>query len=134
MKRANFWCALPALVMAALFLSAAAGLRAEPQSKGTAVLSGVVLGPNDKPVAHASVSYQYSDGSAPHAVFTDAHGHFAITQLKANSYDIRASSKGVFSEWQKNIPLKKGQSKSLELRLIYAREMPKSASSSKPKQ
>lgn len=119
-----------------LALTAARRVRGEPQSssKGTSVLSGVVLGPNDKPVAHASVSYQYSDGSAPHAVYTDARGHFSITQLKANSYDIRASSKGVFSEWQKNIPLKKGQSKSMELRLIYAREMPKPASSSKPKQ
>lgn len=134
MKRANFPYAQLALALVALLLSATAGLRAEPQAKGTSVLSGVVLGPNDKPVAHASVSYQYSDGSAPHAVYTDSHGRFSITQLKANSYDIRASSKGVFSEWQKNIPLKKGQSKSMELRLIYAREMPKSASSSKPKQ
>jgi len=107
---------------------------AEPQSRGTAVLSGVVLGPNDKPVAHASVSYQYSDGSAPHAVYTDSYGRFTITQLKANNYDIRASSKGIFSEWQKNVSLRKGQSRSLELRLIYARGMPKSLPNSKPKQ
>jgi len=133
MKRADFSYGLCALAGVALLLSVALGVRAEPQAKGTSVLSGVVLGPNDKPVAHASVSYQYSDGSAPHAVYTDAHGHFRIAQLKANSYDIRASSKGVFSEWQKNIPLKKGQTKSVELRLIYAREMPKPVSESKAK-
>lgn len=107
---------------------------ATPQSHGTATLSGVVIGPDDKPVPHASVSYQVSDGSAPHAVFADAHGHFAITHLRANSYDVRASDKGIFSEWQKNIPVRKGQSKSIELRLIYAREMPATASSTAKKQ
>jgi hypothetical protein len=116
----------------ALLMAGERNLSAEPQSRGTSRLSGVVLGPNDKPVAHASVSYQYSDGSAPHATYTDSHGKFSITELKANSYDIRASSKGVFSEWQRNIPLKKGQSKSLELRLIYAREMPKSIPGAAP--
>lgn len=115
-------------------LIVATSVPAEPQSNGTAVLSGVVLGPNDKPVAHASVSYQYSDGSGPHAVYTDSHGRFTITRLTANNYDIRASSKGVFSEWQRNVPLRKGQSKSIELRLIYAREMPKSIPGGNPKQ
>jgi len=117
-----------------LMLQVAGRIAAEPQSKGTSTLTGVVLGPNDKPVPHASVSYQSSDGSAPHAVYADAHGRFTITQLKANNYDIRASSKGVFSEWQRNIPLRKGQSRALELRLIYAREMPKSVPGCKPKQ
>jgi hypothetical protein len=115
-------------------LVAAGNVCALPQSKGTATLSGVVIGPDDKPAPHASVSYQYSDGSAPHAVFADAHGRFTITQLKANSYDVRASHKGIFSDWQRNIPLSKGKSRSLELHLIYAKEMPKATSASKPKQ
>lgn len=106
---------------------------AMPQSHGTATLSGVVIGPDDKPVPHASVSYQVSDGSGPHAAFADARGHFTITHLKANNYDLRASDNGIFSDWQKNISLRKGQTKSIELRLIYAREMPKPASS-RPKQ
>jgi hypothetical protein len=42
-----------------------------------------------------------------------------------DSYDVRASSNGVFSEWEKNIPLRKGQTKDLALHLIYAKEMPK---------
>ena len=127
-----------AVTFLALFLAAlvvALGTLAAPQqSKGSSTLSGVVIGPNDKPAPHASVSYQSSDGSAPHAVYADAHGRFTISQLKADSYDIRASAKGIFSDWQRNIPLRKGQVRSLELHLIYAKEMPKSVSSTKPKQ
>jgi hypothetical protein len=109
-------------------------LGAPQQSKGTASISGVVIGPNDKPAPHASVSYQSSDGSAPHAVYADAHGRFTIAQLKADSYDIRASAKGIFSDWQRNIPIRKGQARSVELHLIYAKEMPQPVSSTKPKQ
>jgi hypothetical protein len=117
-----------------LALVAAQGVLAVPQSKGTASISGVVIGPNDKPAPHASVSYQSSDGSAPHAVYADAHGRFTISKLKADSYDLRASAKGIFSDWQRNIPLRKGQARSVELRLIYAKEMPNSVSNAKPKQ
>jgi hypothetical protein len=117
-----------------LTLLAARGVLAVPQSKGSSTLSGVVIGPDDKPAPHATVSYQYSDGSAPHAARADAHGRFTISQLKADSYDIRASAKGIFSDWQKNIPLRKGQARSVELRLIYAKEMPKSVPNTKPKQ
>jgi len=126
--------ALTFLAVFLLVLLAARGMLAAPQTKGTATLSGVVIGPDDKPAPHASVSYQSSDGSAPHAVHADAHGRFTIAQLRADDYDIRASSKGIFSDWQKNIALRKGQAKSIELRLIYAKEMPKPVSSAKPKQ
>jgi len=126
----------PLLFLTAFLLAlvAARGVLAAPQSKGTATLSGVVIGPDDRPAPHATVSYQSSDGSAPHAARADAHGRFTIIQLKADSYDIRASAKGIFSDWQKNIPLRKGQARSVELRLIYAKEMPKSSSNTKPKQ
>jgi hypothetical protein len=116
-----------------LMLVAAGSVLALPQTKGTSTLSGLVIGPDDKPAPHATVSYQSSDGSAPHAARADAHGRFTISQLKADSYDIRASAKGIFSDWQKNIPLRKGQARSVELRLIYAKEMPKSVSSTKAK-
>jgi hypothetical protein len=129
MKRALIF-----LMASMLAFVAARGILAEPQSKGTASISGVVIGPDDKPVPHASVSYQSSDGSAPHAVHADSHGRFFISQLRADNYDIRASHKGIFSEWQKNFMLRKGQARSIELHLIYAREMPKSVSEIKPKQ
>ena len=100
----------------------------------TGMITGVVLGPDDKPVAHASVSYQSSGGNAPHAVHTDAQGRFTISGLRADSYDVRASGKGVSSEWEKNIPLRARQTKTVTLRLIYAKEIPKAYVKSKPKQ
>jgi len=117
------------LVLTLIFvvaLVAAHGVSAAPQRRGSSTLSGVVLGPDDKPVAHASVSYQSSGGNAPHAVHTDAQGRFTISRLRADSYDVRASGK--------NIPLKAGQTKSVTLRLIYAKEIPKAYVKSKPKQ
>lgn len=128
MKRAHIF-----LAVSLVALLAACGVLASPQSRGSATLTGVVIGPDDKPVPHASVSYQSSDGSAPHAVHTDAHGRFTITKLRTDNYDIRASAKGIFSEWQKNIALRKGQTRSIELVLIYAKEMPKSVSNKKKK-
>ncbi|HEY2546049.1 MAG TPA: carboxypeptidase-like regulatory domain-containing protein [Candidatus Acidoferrum sp.] len=129
MKRALIF-----LAVVVLALVAERGALAAPQSKGSATISGVVIGPDDKPAPHASVSYQSSDGSAPHAVHADAHGRFTISQLRADNYDIRASAKGIFSDWEKNVMLRKGQTRSLELHLIYAKEMPKPVSNTKPKQ
>ena len=129
MKRALFLT-----VTFVLALAAARGAAAAPQHRGSSTLNGVVLGPDDKPVAHASVSYQSSGGNAPHAVHTDAQGHFTISGLRADSYDVRASGKGVYSEWEKNIPLRARQTKTVTLRLIYAKEIPKAYVKSKPKQ
>jgi hypothetical protein len=125
------------LLFVAIFLLAlvvVGGVSAAPQGKHAATLSGVVLGPDDRPVAHASVSYQSSGGNAPHAVHTDAHGHFTITNLKADNYDLRASGKGVFSEWEKNVNLRPKETKSVTLRLIYAKEIPKAYVKSKSQQ
>jgi Carboxypeptidase regulatory-like domain len=121
------------IVVFLMALVTAQGVLAAPQSKGSATLSGVVIGPDDKPVPHASVSYQSSGGNAPHAVYTDSRGRFTITKLKSDNYDVRASSKGIFSEWEKNITLRRGKTQYITLQLIYAREMPKSSKTSKPK-
>lgn len=115
-------------------LALARRVAAVPQSKGTAVITGVVLGPDDKPVPHASVTYQSSSGNAPHAVHADSHGRFTITKLKADNYDLRAYGRGVFSEWQKNVSIRRGQTKNLTLQLIYAKEVPKAYVKSKPAQ
>jgi hypothetical protein len=116
-----------------LTLVAVRGVSAAPQSKGSSTLTGVVLGPDDRPVANASVSYQVSSGSAPHVVRTDTHGHFTISKLKADNYDLRASGKGVFSEWEKNISLRAGTTKELTLHLIYAKQIPKAYTNSSAK-
>jgi hypothetical protein len=105
------------------------------QHKGLSTISGVVLGPDDKPVPHAAVTYQSAAGMSPHAVHTDAQGHFTITKLRSNDiYDLRASGKGVFSEWEKNVTVRSGQTKTVTLRLIYAKEIPKAYTKSEPKE
>lgn len=117
-----------------LALVAVRGVSGAPQAKGSATLSGIVLGPDDRPVPHATISYQSASGSAPHVVHADSRGNFTIPKLKADAYDLRATGKGVFSEWEKNINLHAGQTKSVTLRLIYAKEIPKAYVKSKPKQ
>jgi len=97
------------------------------------VISGVVLGPDDKPAPHAAITYQSSGGNAPHAVHADAHGRFTITKLHTDNYDLRASANGVFSEWQKNFPVQSGKTHEITLHLIYAKEMPKSSAKSAKK-
>ncbi|MGC1620195.1 MAG: carboxypeptidase-like regulatory domain-containing protein [Candidatus Acidiferrum sp.] len=127
--------ALILLAVCSLALALVSGALAAPQytqPKGSSALSGVVIGPDDRPAAHADISYQNSDGSGPHVAHADAHGRFLISHLHSGSYDIRATAKGVFSDWARNLPLRKGQTRSVELHLIYAKEMPK-AYTDKPK-
>jgi hypothetical protein len=129
MKRALF-----SIAVVLIALMAAQGLAAQHR-RGPAMLGGVVLGPDDKPVANANVTYQSAAGTAPHVVRTDAQGHFAIKKLKSDDiYDLRASGDGVFSEWEKNVSVRPGQTKWLTLRLIYAKEIPKAYTKSKAKQ
>lgn len=87
-----------------------------------ATLSGVVLGMDGKPVANASVTYQSGGGVAPHVVKTDDKGRFSISKLRADIYDVRASAQGVYSEWQKNVNVRPGQTKTLTLRLTHAKD------------
>ncbi len=90
--------------------------------KSPGSLSGIVLGPDDRPVPHASVKYQSSAGIAPHALRTDSKGRFAIRKLRADNYEVRASSKGLFSEWEKNVTVHGGRETNITLRLIYTRQ------------
>ena len=120
---------IPATVVFAMAV-ATPSLAATPQiasGHGSATLSGVVLGPDDKPVPHASVTYQSGDGSAPHATRADVHGRFVIRKLRGDNYDVRASSNGIFSEWEKNVMVRSGQSHFVALHLIYATQMPASS-------
>jgi hypothetical protein len=106
-------------------LFAARTVLAEPQGKASGTLTGVVIGPDDKPVAHAVITYQSSGGNAPHAVHADAKGRFTISKLRSDAYEVRASGRGVFSEWEKNVFVRSGKTKDVTLRLIYAKEIPK---------
>jgi Carboxypeptidase regulatory-like domain len=123
---------LAALVAIAVFF--AGELNAQtPKKKSGGTISGVVIGPDDKPAAKASVMCQSSGGLSPHASYTDSKGRFTITGLKPDSYDVRASSNGVFSEWEKFIAIRKSETKEVTLHLIYAKEMPKTAGQTKQK-
>ena len=97
------------------------------RSGPTGVISGVVLGPDDKPAPRAAITYQSSSGSSPHAVHADSQGRFTITKLHTDNYDLRASANGIFSEWEKNFPVQSGKRQEITLHLIYAKEMPKSS-------
>jgi hypothetical protein len=101
------------------------------QSKALATLTGVAIGPDDKPMAHAVITYQSAGGTAPHVVHTDAKGRFSIPKLHADGYELRASGRGVFSEWEKNLYLRPGETKFVRLRLIYAKEVPKEYTATK---
>lgn len=86
-------------------------------SSGTTI-KGMVLGADGKPVAAAAVECQSAAGLHPRVVHTDAKGHYLFTGLKQDSYDLRASSNGAYSDWEKNIPLRKGQTKEITLHLL----------------
>jgi hypothetical protein len=120
---------------AAATLALTAAPNAGAQKRGAAgVLTGVVLGPDDKPVPHASITYQSAAGIAPHAVHADATGHFTISKLRTDNYDLRATGRGVYSEWEKNVAVRSGYTKTVTLRLIYAKQIPKAYTKSKPAQ
>lgn len=110
---------LSALVVLALSLLFAASLAAQRRlDTGSITITGVVLDANGKPVPAASVSCNSSAGIRARVVHTDKTGHYRLTGLKEDSYDLRASTKGAYSDWEKNIPLRKGQTKEVILRLM----------------
>ena len=98
-----------------------------PRTGHTAGLTGEVLSPSGKPVAGAVVTYQSGGGHTPHAVHTDVHGRFTIVKLRRDNYDLRASSHGLYSTWEKNVMVRSGQVKSVTLRLTNGAEAAKSS-------
>jgi len=123
-----------ALVVMAVLATALVWTQNSAAQRKGGVITGVVLGPDDKPVSHASVTYQSSAGIAPHAVRADARGHFTITKLHSDNYDLRASGRGVFSEWEKNVTVRSGKTKSVILRLVYANQIPKAYTNNEEKE
>jgi len=122
--------AITATVLLISSSAASAGQYGAPKawkSKPSGIISGLVVGPDDKPVANAAITYQSADGSSPHAVHTDSHGRFTITKLHTDIYDLRASANGLFSEWKQNFQVQSGHTSEITLQLIYAKAMPKSA-------
>ncbi|HUL33969.1 MAG TPA: carboxypeptidase-like regulatory domain-containing protein [Candidatus Eisenbacteria bacterium] len=103
-----------AVMFAALQLNA----QSDARKKTGATFTGMVLDSNGKPVPGASVMCQTSSGMKPRAVHTDAHGKYFITGLKQDSYDLRASADGAYSDWERNIPMRKNHTKEVTLQLL----------------
>ena len=91
---------------------------AQTTKRATATIHGVVLDANGKPVAAAAVTCQSSAGIRPRVVHTNAKGRYTVTGLKQDAYDLRASSNGAYSDWEKNIPLRGQQTKEITLHLL----------------
>ena len=103
------------LGLAVLF---AQDMNAQTRKKTGGTITGTVLDTDGKPVAKASVTCETSSGMKPRAVHTDSKGQFFITGLKQESYDLRASRNGAYSDWERNIPLGKSQTKNVTLQLL----------------
>jgi hypothetical protein len=93
-------------------------IQAQTPKKTGATITGTVLDADGKPVAKASVTCETSSGMKPRAVHTDSKGKFFITGLKQESYDLRASRNGAYSDWERNLPLGKSQTKNVTLQLL----------------
>ena len=105
-------------LMLGLAILFARDLTAQTRKKTGATISGTVVDADGKPVAKASVTCETSSGMKPRAVHTDSKGQFFITGLKQESYDLRASRNGAYSDWERNIPLGKSQTKTVTLQLL----------------
>ena len=104
-----------------------------PQRGHRAELTGEVLSATGKPVAGAVVTYQSGGGHTAHVVHTDAHGRFTIVKLRRDNYDLRASSHGLFSTWEKNVMVRSGEVKTVTLRLTEGVEATNSSVVAAPK-
>ena len=102
----------PLLVLLAV-LASSAPLAA--QSIG--VLTGAVVSAGGKPVAGARVLIQTSDGRRPFTVRTDASGSFRVPRISRGLYNLRAQAGGLWSDWERNVLIRSGQSTSVTLHL-----------------
>jgi protocatechuate 3,4-dioxygenase beta subunit len=101
-----------------LLLTAALGMAATTGANGPiGELQGTVLDSKGQPVPDATVTLQTSDGNHPHATHTDASGHFKFTRFETGQYDLRAYSKGMFSDWTKRVSIHSKKTTEVTLRM-----------------
>ena len=108
---------LPVIVATFAMVWAGASHAQTPRKSG-GTLAGIVLGQNGKLVAHAAVVCQSSGGISPRVVYTDVNGRFTITGLRQDNYDVRASANGFYSDWEKNIVVRNGQTREVTVELM----------------
>ena len=104
--------------MTLLLLATVLGLASTASARAPiGELTGVVLDSRGKPVADATVTMQSSDGKHPYATHTDSTGHFKFARYETGQYDLRAYSKGMFSEWTKRISIRSKKTTEVTLRM-----------------
>jgi hypothetical protein len=118
-------------VMVGMAMLFAQHLNAQTRKKTGATIMGMVLDSDGRPVANASVMCQTSSGMKPRVVHTDKGGKFFITGLKQESYDLRATRSGAYSDWERNMPLRKSQTKDVTLQLLNGNTATSAVPSSK---
>ena len=112
------FCATAVLVTVFLAGTLVGAAPATTRPRLTGKLSGVVLGPNGRPVARARVLLQDADGSHPRAAQTDVAGRFRFSALRQGNYDVRAQAEGQSSDWVHNVLVRSGQETKVTLRLL----------------
>jgi hypothetical protein len=108
------------LLVFAASLIGGSNASAAPQG-GSGVVTGVVIGADNKPVPNAVITYQNAGGSAPHVAHADAHGHFTVSKLKGDVYAFRAAGDGVTSAWE-NISVHPGKTRTVALHTTHEKE------------
>jgi hypothetical protein len=101
------------IVVAILGLSFSSHART---SVGT--LEGMVIDAHGGAISGATVTMQTSDGQHPHATHTDADGRFAFAHFATGQYDLRAYSRGVYSEWAKRVSIHSQKPTQITLRIV----------------
>jgi hypothetical protein len=106
-------CSLAALLSAAL----AVGSLAAAWPAGIGTVGGQVVDPQGKPVAHAHVTLQASDGDQLQTTETNDQGRFWFPFLPEGQYSVRASDRERVSEWHQGIWVSPGHETDVTLHL-----------------
>jgi Carboxypeptidase regulatory-like domain len=106
----------------------AVGSLAAPSPPGLGTVGGQVLDVGGKPVAHAHVTLQASEGNQLQITETNNQGHFWFAFLPEGQYSVRASIQGRVSEWREGIWVSPGRQTDV---ILHLRRQQKSSSRSR---
>src|SRR5215469_12430032 len=90
---------------------------AAPSPRGLGTVGGQVLDVRGKPVGHAHVTLQASDGDQLQVAETNSQGHFWFAFLPEGQYSVRASIQGRVSEWREGVWVSPGRQTDVILHL-----------------
>ncbi|HXN65031.1 MAG TPA: carboxypeptidase-like regulatory domain-containing protein [Candidatus Acidoferrales bacterium] len=114
----RFQTILIGVCLTMLFAAAPTATRAQvKKDRGDAVIEGVVLTADGKPLANARVFLQPSDGLPPHVAKTGPDGHFRFENMHQGLFDLRAQFQGAESDWHRNVSVKPSDDVSVTLKL-----------------